>query len=82
MAVVILVARIGRRGVSATMSLVSAPQRQTKTRCSIFANFGCCSDRANDVWPPQASQLGFFGVFVRIGDLLANAHPPVSFRWN
>ena len=48
-AVVIFAARTGRRDVSATISLVSAPQRQTKTRCSIFANFGCCSDRSNDV---------------------------------
>jgi hypothetical protein len=31
-AVVAFIAGIGRRGVSATMSLVRAPQRQTKTR--------------------------------------------------
>jgi hypothetical protein len=65
---VILVASAGRRVVSATMSLVEAPQRQTKTRCSMLANFGCRSDRTNDVGRPQASQLGFFGVFVGMTD--------------
>jgi len=69
----------GRRVVSATMSLVEAPQWQTKTRCSMFANFGCCSDRTNDVGRPQASQLGFLGVCVgMIG--AATRHP--AFRSN
>ena len=67
-AVVTLVTSTGRRVVSAIMSLVEAPQRQTKTRCSIFANFGCGSDRTSDVGRPQASQLGFFGVCVRMID--------------
>jgi hypothetical protein len=67
-ALVILVASTGRRVVSATMSLAEAPQRQMKTRCSMFANLGCRSDRNNDVGRPQASQLGFLGVFVRMTD--------------
>jgi hypothetical protein len=52
------------------MSLVEAPQRQLKTRCSMFANLGCRSERTNDVGRPQASQLGFFGVFVCMGPTL------------
>jgi hypothetical protein len=55
-----------RREVAATMSVVKVPHRQRKTRCSIFANFGCCSDRTNVVGRPHASQIGFFGVFFRM----------------
>lgn len=69
----ILVASTGRRVVSATMSLVEVPQRQINTRCSMFANLGCCSDRTNDVGRPQASQLGFLGVCVRMGLTLQRA---------
>ena len=63
------------------ISLVKVPQRQTNTRCSMFANLGWGSDRSNVVRLPQASQLGF-GVFLRMGDQGSNAASPGSFRWN
>jgi len=65
-AVVTFAESTARRVVSAMMSLVDAPQRHTKTRCTMFANLGWGSDRSNVVERPHASQVGF-GVSVRMG---------------
>ena len=76
---ILAVESTGRRVVSATMSLVEAPQRQTSPAAACSRISDVVPTAPDDVGRPQASQLGFLGVCVgMIG--AATRHP--AFRSN